>query len=108
MLEIVPANEFYDYDAKYTPGKSDHIIPARISPASDDECRRLALAAHTALGCRGYSRTDLMVDADGTPWVLEVNTLPGLTEVSLLPDAAKAVGLSFGQLLTAIISAALN
>ncbi|MGI6146011.1 MAG: D-alanine--D-alanine ligase [Firmicutes bacterium] len=108
VLEIVPANEFYDYDAKYTPGKSDHIIPARISPASDDECRRLALAAHTALGCRGYSRTDLMVDADGTPWVLEVNTLPGLTEVSLLPDAAKAVGLSFGQLLTAIISAALN
>lgn len=108
VLEIVAKNDYYDYDAKYTPGKSDHIIPARISPAADEECRRLAIAAHTCLGCSGYSRVDIIVDPSGTPWVLEVNTLPGLTAVSLLPDAAKAAGISFEQLLTVIIAAAMR
>lgn len=108
VLEIVIKNEHYDYDAKYTPGKSEHIIPARISPEADEECRRLAIAAHTCLGCRGYSRVDAIVDPHGRPWVLEVNTLPGLTEVSLLPDAAKAAGMSFDELLSRIIASALR
>lgn len=108
VLEIVVNSDHYDYDAKYTPGKSDHIIPARITAAADEECRRLGIAAHTCLGCRGYSRVDAIVDASGKPWVLEVNTLPGLTEVSLLPDAAKAAGISFDQLLSTIISNALR
>jgi D-alanine-D-alanine ligase len=108
VLEIVAKNEYYDYDAKYTPGKSDHIIPARINPEAYEECQSLAVRAHTALGCSGYSRVDIIVDPSNTPWVLELNTLPGLTQVSLLPDAAKAAGIGFDELLSAIITAALR
>src|SRR4029077_14789390 len=94
-LEIVSENPVYDYDAKYTAGKSHHIIPARISqPAQKDE----AEAAATAFGillCDGMARVDIIVDSGGVPWVLEVNTVPGLTAVSLLPDAARAAGISF-------------
>ena len=65
-LEIVPEHEFYDYDSKYVPGMSSHIIPARVSEEAREECQRLAVAAHTALGCRGMSRADTIVEADGT------------------------------------------
>lgn len=105
-LEIVVKNEHYDYDAKYTAGKSEHIIPARIGPEAEELCRRLGVSAHTALGCQGYSRTDMIVDTDGNVWVLEVNTLPGLTDLSLLPDAAKAAGISFDQLISIILNSA--
>ncbi len=71
MLEIVPKNEFYDWESKYTPGMSEHIIPARISEAAQEECQRLALRAHAALKCRGYSRVDMIVEPEGRVWVLE-------------------------------------
>jgi D-alanine-D-alanine ligase len=97
-LEIVPEHEFYDYESKYLPGMSSHIIPARVSEAARDECQRLAIAAHVALGCRGLSRADTIVTEDGTVYLLEVNTIPGMTETSLFPDAARAAGIEFPAL----------
>ena len=97
-LEIVSENPVYDYDAKYTAGRSHHIIPARIPERARDEAAHAAGQAFQVLGCSGMGRVDMIVDADGTPWLLEVNTVPGLTALSLLPDAAKAAGISFGDL----------
>ncbi len=97
-LEIVPANEFYDYESKYTPGMSEHIIPARVGETSCGECQRLALGAHVALGCRGMSRSDTIVTPAGEVFLLETNTIPGMTSTSLLPDAAAAAGITFPDL----------
>jgi len=97
-LEIVSDNPVYDYDAKYTAGKSHHIIPARIPEAARTEASEAAARAFTVLGCSGMGRVDIIVDAAGTSWLLEVNTVPGLTELSLLPDAARAAGIEFGDL----------
>ena len=107
-LEIVPKNEFYDWDSKYTPGKSEHIVPARLPESARAECERLAVEAHSALKCRGYSRVDMIVEPSGKVWVLEANTLPGLTQVSLLPDAARAEGISFDQLIQTILDSAFD
>src|SRR5712664_1112387 len=97
-LEIVSENPVYDYDAKYTAGKSHHIIPARIAEHAREDAQHAAGVAFQVLGCSGMARVDIIVDADGTPWLLEVNTVPGLTALSLLPDAAKAAGISFTEL----------
>src|SRR6058998_3052410 len=97
-LEIVSDNPVYDYDAKYTAGKSHHIIPARIPDHVRQEAQHDAGVAFQVLGCSGMARVDIIVDADGTPWILEVNTVPGLTALSLLPDAAKAAGINFTEL----------
>ncbi len=97
-LEIVSDNPVYDYDAKYTAGKSHHIIPARIPEAARQAAQDAAARAFVELGCSGMARVDIIVDAAGTPWVLEVNTVPGLTELSLLPDAARAAGIAFDAL----------
>src|SRR5437660_2774502 len=97
-LEIVSDNPVYDYDAKYTAGKSHHIIPARIPEHLREEAQHDAGVAFQVLGCSGMARVDIIVDADGTPWILEVNTVPGLTALSLLPDAAKAAGITFTDL----------
>jgi len=102
-LEIVSENPVYDYDAKYTAGRSHHIIPARISERAREEAANAAGRAFHVLGCSGMARVDIIVDADGTPWLLEVNTVPGLTALSLLPDAAKAAGISFGELCRRLI-----
>jgi len=102
-LEIVSDNPVYDYDAKYTPGHSHHIIPARIPETAREAAAQSAGRAFTLLGCSGMARVDIIVDADGTPWLLEVNTVPGLTALSLLPDAAKAAGISFGELCRRLI-----
>jgi D-alanine-D-alanine ligase len=107
-LEIVPEHEFYDYDSKYLPGMSTHIIPARVSEAARDECQRLAVAAHTVLGCRGMSRGDTIVAEDGTVYLLEVNTIPGMTSTSLLPDAARAAGIEFPALCERLVRLALE
>jgi D-alanine-D-alanine ligase len=93
-LEITYENPTYDYDAKYTAGKSHHIIPARISPAAQDAAAGAARRAFELLGCDGMARVDMIVE-DEKPWILEVNTIPGLTALSLLPDAARAGGFSF-------------
>lgn len=106
-LEIVSHRETYDYEAKYTAGGSEHIIPARLSEASDQEAAAAAVLAHRAIGCRGVSRVDLIVDAAGDPWVLEVNTIPGMTPLSLLPDAARAAGVDFGAFCQLLIDDAI-
>jgi D-alanine-D-alanine ligase len=107
-LEIVSENPVYDFDAKYTAGKSHHIIPARIPEAARAAASDAAARAFTELGCSGMARVDIIVDASGTPWLLEVNTVPGLTELSLLPDAARAAGISFEQLCERLITHAVG
>lgn len=107
-LEILSDNPVYDYDAKYTAGKSHHIIPARIPEPAQRAAMEAAGRAFTELGCAGMARVDFIVDAHGTPWVLEVNTVPGLTEVSLLPDAARAAGIAFDELCQRLIDHAVG
>jgi len=107
-LEIVSENPVYDYDAKYTAGKSHHIIPARIPESARAAASDAAARAFTELGCSGMARVDIIVDAEGTPWVLEVNTVPGLTELSLLPDAARAAGISFDELCQRLVDHAVG
>jgi D-alanine-D-alanine ligase len=102
VIEIVPTVRFYDYEAKYAPGGSKHLLPAPISPFVYQEARRLALAAHHALGCRGVSRADFRYDdrVEGTGGLvcLEVNTQPGMTETSLVPELAAHAGITFDEL----------
>jgi D-alanine-D-alanine ligase len=107
-LEVVPEHEFYDYESKYVPGMSRHIIPARVGDDVNAECARVALAAHELLGCRGMSRTDVIVTEDGTVELLEVNTIPGMTKTSLLPEAAAAMGLEFPELCSRLVELALE
>lgn len=107
-VEIVPESEFYDYESKYQPGMSRHVVPARISTELRQECERIALAAHTSLGCRGMSRSDLIVTDDGTCELLETNTIPGMTTTSLLPDAARAAGIEFPELCSRLVELALE
>lgn len=108
IIEITSENEFYDYEAKYTQGMCHHIIPARISKDLQDEIAQIGKAAYRALGCSGLSRIDFMMNDSGEPMILEVNTLPGMTEMSLFPDAARAVGMSFGDLIEEIVRLALE
>ncbi len=105
-IEIHSETAFYDYTAKYTKGMSRHIFPARVQPAAYEVMLALGLRAHQALGCSGYSRVDLILGQDGAPVVLEVNTLPGMTETSLLPEMARGVGISFDQLVEKILATA--
>ncbi|HEY6379249.1 MAG TPA: D-alanine--D-alanine ligase [Candidatus Dormibacteraeota bacterium] len=106
-LEIVSHRPLYDYQAKYQVGQSEHIIPARLPAALNLSAQRTAEHVHAVLGCRGFSRVDLIVDGAGTPWVLEVNTIPGLTPLSLLPDAARAAGVAFEQLCQRLVDDAI-
>ena len=106
-IEIVPKNEFYDFESKYTAGMAEHIFPARLEPTLYEKAQHVGEAAHRALGCKGYSRVDLLVTATGDCYVLEVNTLPGMTALSLLPEIAlKGAGLSFEVLVSRIIESA--
>jgi len=104
VVEILPQHAFYDFHSKYAPGGSKHLCPAPLPAAVAGRAQDAALRAHRCLGCRGYSRVDVMLDKRGRCWVLEVNTLPGLTGVSLLPDAARAAGISYGELLEAMLA----
>jgi D-alanine-D-alanine ligase len=99
VTEIVPAGGFYDYDAKYAEGGSTHVLPARISPAANARAMRMAEAAHAALGCTGVTRSDLRYDdVNDILVLLEVNTQPGMTPTSLVPEQAAAMGVAFDQL----------
>lgn len=106
-IEIVPKKEFYDYEAKYSDGMAEHIFPARLNSDLYAKAQVIGLAAHKTLGCKGYSRVDLLVTESGDCYVLEVNTLPGMTALSLLPEiAAKGAGLSFEALVERVIESA--
>ncbi len=108
LIEIIPGEgfDFFDYTAKYQPGASQEICPAPISPTLTAKAQNYALAAHTALRLRGYSRTDMILDAAGNFYLLETNTIPGMTATSLLPQAAAKHGLSFPQFLERLIELA--
>ena len=110
VIEIVPqeSSAFYDFEAKYAPGGCTHIIPARIPAEQFKEAQRIAVEAHKALGCSGVSRTDIICNPSGEMWILETNTLPGMTATSLLPDAAKEVGIEFGPLCKLMVELALE
>jgi D-alanine-D-alanine ligase len=105
-IEIVPKSGIYDYEAKYTPGMSEYFMPARLSPTRYRGALHLADRAARALGCTGAVRVDLLVTAGDNEYVLEVNTLPGMTETSLLPKIAAAAGYDFGRLCEAILESA--
>ena len=96
--EIFPAGEIFDYHSKYQSGGAKEVFPADLTPEQTAECRRLSLLVHRALKLTGYSRSDFRLDEAGRFWCLEVNTLPGMTATSLLPQSAGAVGIGFGEL----------
>lgn len=106
VIEIVPKNAYYDYESKYAPGGSEHIIPARLSEPTTELLQQWAIKAHNALGCETYSRVDFIVPDQGEPVILEINTLPGMTDTSLFPDAAKSIGLSYGDMLDKVVRTA--
>lgn len=108
VIEIVPKNEYYDYESKYMPGMSDHLIPARISEEERERVEEISCKAYEAVGCRGYGRIDLILDRGGNPYILEINTLPGMTGTSLVPDAARAAGIKFPELLDLFVKMALE
>jgi D-alanine-D-alanine ligase len=103
ILELRPKNKFYDYEAKYTHGMTEFVLPAELSPEAYADSEQAAVAAFMAIGCRGYARVDLMVDPSGTPWFVELNTLPGMTDTSDLPAQAQAVGISYEDLVETIL-----
>jgi D-alanine-D-alanine ligase len=107
VVEIRSKGKFFDFEAKYSPGGAEEIVPAPLDALTTVRAQDLALAAHECLGCRDYSRTDMILSDDGTLHVLEVNTLPGLTEASLLPKAAAAAGLNMEALCTRMVELAL-
>jgi D-alanine-D-alanine ligase len=108
VIEIVPnADEFYTYEAKYGPGGSTHIVPAKIDEDLAARLQMIALSVHRLLGLRDYSRADFIVTKEGRPQILEINTLPGLTPTSLMPDACASVGISYEALVDRLVGYAL-
>ncbi|MFA4991955.1 MAG: D-alanine--D-alanine ligase [Candidatus Omnitrophota bacterium] len=106
IVEIVPKREFFDFTAKYEKGLTEYIVPAKIDGDARALCQDVALAAHKALGARSFSRVDIILNDSKGPVVLEVNTIPGLTETSLLPKAALAAGIDFEGLCLKILDSA--
>ena len=106
LVEIIPKKEFFDYEAKYNERLCDEIIPARISKAISQKAKIAAISAYKSIGCRGFGRVDMIIQNNNI-FVLEVNTIPGLTPVSLVPKAARAAGISYPKLLEKIITLAI-
>ncbi|HXI37172.1 MAG TPA: D-alanine--D-alanine ligase [Burkholderiales bacterium] len=106
VIRIETPREFYDYEAKYIANDTRYLIPAGLSAKKEQEIRALCLDAFRALGCRGWGRVDLMLDRRGRPYLLEINTSPGMTDHSLVPMAARAVGLSYEDLCVKILEGA--
>jgi D-alanine-D-alanine ligase len=98
VVAIRPVEGFFDFDAKYTKGQTEYLVPAPISEASSNSAQEQALVAWRTLRLAGIARADFIVDAEGIPWFLEINTIPGMTETSLSPMAAGALGISFEAL----------
>ena len=109
VIEILTADdEWYDYNNRYAEGASKHVVPAPMDEAEAQQLQQIALTAHQVLGLRDLSRADFIVPPNGDPVLLEVNTLPGMTPTSLYPDGAKALGLDFPQLLSALVESAMQ
>jgi D-alanine-D-alanine ligase len=108
IVEIRPKSGLYDYESKYTAGKSEYFCPADLPEPLAREIRDLGVKAAMVLGCRGVSRVDFMLDGEGRPWCLEVNTIPGMTPLSLVPMAAKAAGMSYEQVVQRMLDLALE
>lgn len=108
IVEIVTNSDFYDVKVKYEPGSMHHVIPARLDTGVYAKAQELAIRAHKALGCRGCSRSDFIVQDDGTPVILETNTIPGMTARSLLPDSARHGGIGFSELCKKFVEYALE
>lgn len=106
VIEIIPKKRFFDYEAKYRAGMADYVVPAELEDAIAQNIQEAALSAHKLLGCYGCSRVDMILSSDNIPFVLEVNTIPGLTKTSLLPKAAKVAGIDFSQLCIKLIQLA--
>ena len=106
VIRIVPATEFYDYEAKYLRDDTEYRIPSGMAAAQEEAVRAMALKAFAVLGCRGWGRIDVMLDAAGKPYVLEANTAPGMTDHSLVPMAARAAGVSFEELVVEVLGMA--
>lgn len=102
-VEVRPSKEFYSYEAKYTPGLTQYILPPEIDDYAYETLKDIALKAHNALGCKGATRVDFILDESNEPYILEVNTIPGMTETSLLPKIAKLSGLEFSDLIEEIL-----
>ncbi len=108
VLEIIPQHGLYDYECKYKKGLTKYDVPARLDEETTREIQKIALKAHNVLGCYGYSRVDLRLGEDGVPYVLEVNTLPGLTDTSLLPMACAKAGINYNAMIEMIVEEAIN
>jgi len=108
VIEIIPGNDVYDYESKYTPGKSTYVVPADLLSGETEEISRLAVAAFHALRQQSYSRIDFRQRADGSFWCLEANSLPGMTATSLVPKAAAAAGIEFPELCERLAFAAMT
>ena len=106
IIRIETPREFYDYEAKYIADDTRYLIPCGVSKVKEDQLQGLALRAFLALGCRGWGRVDLMLDRRGRPYLLEVNTSPGMTDHSLVPMAARAVGISYEDLCIKVLELA--
>lgn len=106
VVEIIPKKRLFDYEAKYEAGLTDYIVPARLEEEVSSNLKTKALAAHKVLGCLGCSRVDIILRHDSTPFILEINTIPGFTQTSLLPKAAKAAGINFLQLCVKLLNLA--
>jgi len=107
-VEIVPTGALYDFDARMNPGAADFFAPARISDEAAKAAAKVACDVHNAMDCRDVSRVDMILDAEGRPFVLECNTSPGMTETSLLPMAAEAADMTFQDVVSKLIEAALS
>jgi D-alanine-D-alanine ligase len=108
VIRIVPAGEFYDYHAKYIANDTQYLIPCGLAPAVETHLKALSRRAFDVLGCTDWGRADFMMDAEGNPYFLEVNTAPGMTDHSLPPKAARAVGISYSELVVKILSLTLK
>ena len=108
MIRIVPAGEFYDYHAKYIANDTQYLIPCGLAPDEEARLKVLARRAFDVLGCTDWGRADFMLDADGNPYFLEVNTAPGMTDHSLPPKAARAVGISYQELVVGVLALTLD
>ncbi|WP_163526253.1 D-alanine--D-alanine ligase family protein [Halobacillus ihumii] len=104
IIEIIPKNDYYDFDSKYQPGGSEHIVPAEIEQALTDRLKAEAIQAHQLLGCNVYSRVDFIINEEQEPVILEVNTLPGMTPTSLFPDSAQVIGWSYDDLIEQFVT----